>query len=153
MKGCLCCPVSVRMVKQWEIFSVGTLKWITLVGNTVQCCCTCRWTGEHTNYHIDCFSPQWGDFHLYFIKCVPTNKGGEEEGFNGIHWEILCLDVRFSTKNRRSVALQCFSLQCKQLRPKPLHSTAHLLTMVPTHIFMYSCVYQNLAGCVAIFSL
>lgn len=45
IKGCLCCPMSVRMEKQWEIFSVDTLKWITLVGNinTVHCCCTCRW--------------------------------------------------------------------------------------------------------------
>lgn len=32
MKGCLCCPTSVRMKKQWEIFSVDTLKLITLVG-------------------------------------------------------------------------------------------------------------------------
>ncbi len=108
--------------------------------------------GKYTYYHIDCFLPHWGDFYLYFIKCVHTNKDWDEEGFNGIHWGDSSSRHTVFNRNHKRAALH-YSLQCKQLGPKPLHSTAHLLATAPTHIFMYSCVYQNLAAYVAFFSL
>lgn len=57
----------------------------------------------------------------------------------------------FSRSNKRR-ALHNSSLQCKQLRPKSLNSTTHLLTKASTHVFMYSCISQNFAVCITIFS-
>lgn len=79
-------------------------------------------------------------------------KAGKTRGLMAFPGRDFLSRSSASNRNHKTAALHNYSAQCKQLWLKPLHSTTHLLTKAPTHIFMYSCVSQNLAVCIAIFS-
>lgn len=92
------------------------------------------------------------NFHLYFIKMYIQTQVGKKRSVMA-STERDSSSRQFSTESIKEQLSTIELYNVNSSGPKPLHSTTHLLTMAPTHIFMYSCVYQNLAAYIAIFSL
>lgn len=133
--------------KRWEMIPVGAFKWITLVGDIK--CTACRWMGNTLSYWLFCRTNE--EFLSLFgggNKCTYKDIGKRRSEMASSEPATLHLYTLFNRWHKWA-ALHSRALQCKQLG---LHSTSHLLAVAPTHIFINSCVYQNLAAYIAIFS-
>lgn len=141
MKGCLCCPMSVRNGETMRNISSGHIKM------NHSC-------GEHKHSALLLYLQVNGKIHKLSYWLLFASMRRFPSLFHKMctykqrlrRREVLMASTERDSPSRRAVfnrnhkraALHYCSVQCKQLRPKPLHSTTHLLARL---LLIYSCIH------------